>query len=59
MMRKRDKNNRRNPNVNSYNVRQTQPSPPSHKRNFIDFDTSRICPACGRLIKIAHNFCKH
>ncbi|MFW9951126.1 MAG: HEAT repeat domain-containing protein [Candidatus Thorarchaeota archaeon] len=24
----------------------------------IDFDSQRICPACGKVIKISHNFCK-
>lgn len=24
----------------------------------VDFETQRICPSCGKIIKIAHNFCK-
>ena len=26
---------------------------------FIDFNTQRVCPACGKAIKIDHNFCKY
>ncbi len=26
---------------------------------FIDFNTQRVCPACGKTIKIDHNFCKY
>ena len=52
----KDKNFRPDPNVNPYMVKQT-PTPP--KRAFIDFNTRRICPACGRDIKITHNFCKY
>jgi hypothetical protein len=26
---------------------------------FIDFSTQRVCPACGKAIKIDHNFCKY
>lgn len=25
---------------------------------YIDFNTQRVCPACGKIIVIAHNFCK-
>jgi len=28
------------------------------KTGFIDFNTQRVCPACGKVIKITHNFCK-
>ncbi|MFX1601642.1 MAG: HEAT repeat domain-containing protein [Promethearchaeota archaeon] len=52
----KDKKFRPDPNMNPYMVRQT-PSPP--KRVYIDFNTRRICPACGRDIKITHNFCKY
>jgi hypothetical protein len=51
----RDKNFRPDPNVNPYRVKQAPPP----KRDFIDFNTRRICPACGRDIKIEHNFCKY
>ena len=51
-----DRNFRPDPNVNPYRVKQA-PSQP--KRDSIDFNTRRICPACGRDIKIAHNFCKY
>ena len=43
-------------NNNPYRTRQTPPPP---KTGFIDFNTRRICPACGRDIKITHNFCKY
>ncbi|MFX1386485.1 MAG: HEAT repeat domain-containing protein [Promethearchaeota archaeon] len=52
----KDKKFRPDPNMNPYMVRQT-PSPP--KRAYIDFNTRRICPACGRDIKITHSFCKY
>ena len=26
---------------------------------FIDFSNERVCPACGKAIKINHNFCKY
>ncbi|KKM24837.1 hypothetical protein LCGC14_1601120 [marine sediment metagenome] len=58
---KRDRKNRKN-SKNSKNSeedpylqKQTLPQP---KRKFIDFNTRRICPACGLDIKITHNFCK-
>ncbi|MFX1363789.1 MAG: HEAT repeat domain-containing protein [Promethearchaeota archaeon] len=41
---------------NPYRVKST-PSP--LKTSIIDFDTRRICPACGRDIKISHNYCKY
>ncbi|MFX1418393.1 MAG: HEAT repeat domain-containing protein [Promethearchaeota archaeon] len=52
----KDRKFRSDPNINPYRVKQT-PSPP--QRSFIDFRTRRICPACGRDIKIDHNFCKY
>lgn len=42
-------------NDNPYKTKQTHPP----KTGFIDFNTRRICPACGRDIKITHNFCKY
>ncbi|MCK4381113.1 MAG: HEAT repeat domain-containing protein [Candidatus Lokiarchaeota archaeon] len=42
-------------NDNPYKTKQTTPP----KTGFIDFNTRRICPACGRDIKITHNFCKY
>ncbi len=53
---RRDKNIRPEENQNPYRVRQT---PPSHARSFIDFNTQRVCPSCGKAIKISHNFCKY
>jgi len=50
------------PNRNPYRVKQS-PSPSSSSNpigKFIDFNTQRICPACGRTeLKIEHNFCKY
>lgn len=43
-------------NQNPYKVNQVAPS---SKRSFIDFNTQRVCPACGKAIKISHNFCKY
>ncbi len=43
-------------NTNPYRIKQT-PSP--SKRDYVDFSTRRICPACGYNIKIDHNFCKY
>jgi len=41
---------------NPYKVKQ---EPSSSRRTFVDFNTRRICPACGHDIKIDHNFCKY
>jgi len=27
--------------------------------DFIDFNTQRVCPSCGRIIVLQHNFCKY
>ncbi|MHA2006635.1 MAG: HEAT repeat domain-containing protein [Promethearchaeota archaeon] len=43
------------PNRNPYRVKSAAPSP---IRSFIDFNTQRVCPSCGKAIKISHNFCK-
>ena len=51
----KDRNFRPDPNYNPYRVKK-MPSAP--KETFIDFNTRRICPACGLDIKISHNFCK-
>ncbi|MFX1312312.1 MAG: HEAT repeat domain-containing protein [Promethearchaeota archaeon] len=47
---------RPNQDVNPYRVQQRVP--PSSK-GFIDFNTQRICPGCGKAIKISYNFCKY
>ena len=48
------------PHKNPYRVRN---SPQSHNNpgnpEFIDFNTQRVCPSCGGIIKISHNFCKY
>ncbi len=46
------KNNNNNPNSNPYRVG-------NPNREFIDFNTQRVCPSCGKAIKIDHNFCKY
>jgi len=50
-----------NPNNNPYRIRGEQP-PPKQQSNSprapLDFNEHRICPACGKIIKISHNFCK-
>lgn len=42
--------------VNREPVRESNPS--RRSPSYIDFDTQRICPACGKIIKLSHNFCK-
>ena len=53
---RRDRNFKPDPNLNPYKVKE---SPSSARRTFIDFNTQRVCPACGKAIKISHNFCKY
>ena len=36
----------------------SESTPTSFAKPGIDFETQRICPSCGKAIKIAHNFCK-
>ncbi|MFX0018791.1 MAG: HEAT repeat domain-containing protein [Promethearchaeota archaeon] len=46
---------------NPYRVRNppaNTPKPMKPKDNPIDFALNRICPVCGKVIKINHNFCK-
>ena len=43
------------PNRNPYRVKSAAPNP---IRSFIDFNTQRVCPSCGKAITILHNFCK-
>ncbi|MFW9898714.1 MAG: HEAT repeat domain-containing protein [Candidatus Thorarchaeota archaeon] len=47
------------PQRNPYRIR-TPSGPQNNPGNpeFIDFNTQRVCPACGGVIKITHNFCK-
>ena len=56
-------NDRYNPNPGNNPYRVTrEPERNSNPNNYghssIDFDNQRICPACGKVIKISHNFCK-
>ncbi len=49
------------PGENPYRIRNTTtntPKPVKPKDNPIDFQLNRICPICGKVIKINHNFCK-
>ncbi len=50
-----------NSNNNPYKVGNS-PTPQQTSGNpsgtFIDFNTQRVCPACGKAININHNFCK-
>lgn len=50
-----------NPNNNPYKVKRDNietPTPTRSPKVNIDFNNQRICPSCGKLIKINHNFCK-
>lgn len=54
------------PNKNPYRVTRkpegrppTPASTPKISRTSIDFNTQRICPSCGKIIKASHNFCKY
>jgi len=56
-------NEKYNPNrgKNPYRVNRepvVESTPNRFASSSIDFDTQRICPACGKVIKISHNFCK-
>ena len=56
-------NNKHNPNQgkNPYRVNRepvSEPNPTSFAKPGVDFDSQRICPSCGKVIKIGHNFCK-
>jgi len=49
------------PNKNPYRVNKEQEREPSQARftkPSVDFENQRVCPACGKVIKISHNFCK-
>ena len=49
------------PGENPYRIRNTPtntPKPVKPKDTPIDFQLNRICPICGKVIKINHNFCK-
>ena len=46
-------NNNNNPNSTPYRIGNPNPG------EFIDFNTQRVCPSCGKVIKIDHNFCKY
>ncbi|MBY8984361.1 MAG: HEAT repeat domain-containing protein [Candidatus Lokiarchaeota archaeon] len=51
----RYRNSKQDKDQNPYKVNQAAPSP---FKSFIDFNTQRVCPSCGKAIKISHNFCK-
>lgn len=49
------------PNKNPYRVNKEQGRESSQTRftkPSVDFENQRVCPACGKAIKISHNFCK-
>ena len=52
----RDKYFRPDPNQNPYIVKKGSIQP---REPIIDFNSQRICPACGSSIKIDYNFCKY
>jgi hypothetical protein len=56
-----NQNNYPNPHNNPYRI-SNQPSerkkPVNQQTPRIDFDTNRICPSCGKIISLRHNFCK-
>lgn len=49
------------PNKNPYRVNREQVRESSQARftnPSVDFENQRVCPSCGKVIKISHNFCK-
>ena len=55
--------NKRNPNQgkNPYRITrepESESTPTNLAKPGVDFDIQRICPSCGVVIKINHNFCK-
>jgi hypothetical protein len=54
-------NNYPNPRENPYRI-QAQPKeknvPIDQQTTRIDFNATRICPSCGKIISLKHNFCK-
>jgi ribosomal protein L32 len=58
----KDKNWYPDASKNPYRVKQS-PSPSAAKTpsgSFIDFNTQRVCPGCGKSeLKLSHNFCKY
>jgi len=49
------------PNKNPYRVNREQEresSPARFTKSSVDFENQRVCPSCGKAIKISHNFCK-
>ncbi len=49
------------PNKNPYRVNREQvrgSSPARFTKPSVDFENQRVCPSCGKAIKISHSFCK-
>lgn len=49
------------PNKNPYRVNREQVRESNQARftkPSVDFENQRVCPSCGKVIKISHNFCK-
>jgi hypothetical protein len=56
-----NKNYPTDPSKNPYRIDQKPVEAPIQNRSPrtpLDFEIHRICPACGKIIKINHNFCK-
>ena len=54
-------NNYPNPQKNPYRVHaqsKEKGDPVNQQSDRIDFNANRICPACGKIISLRHNFCK-
>ena len=54
-------NNYPNPDKNPYRVHAQPKEKDIHtnqQTNRIDFNANRICPSCGKIISLQHNFCK-
>ncbi len=60
-MGRKDRDFRPEPQRNPYRV-EGSPAPMASappQREFVDFNTQRVCPSCGKIIKISYNFCKY
>lgn len=44
--------------VNKEQVRERETNQARFTKPSVDFENQRVCPACGKAIKISHNFCK-
>ncbi len=44
--------------VNKEQVRERETNQARFTKPSVDFENQRVCPSCGKAIKISHNFCK-